>query len=145
MKAVIQRVNSAKLFINNALYSEISKGALILVCVTKSDNEESINNFLNYLQQIKLFENSNSQLAESIVSRNYSILLVSQFTLSGRLISNEWDFSDSAKMNDAKKIYEKLVLALNERCQNKIATGIFGEFMNIVSENYGPVTFIYEE
>lgn len=145
MKAIIQRVNNAKLFIKNELYSEISKGALILVCITKSDNEESISNFLNYLQQIKLFENSNSQLAESIVSRNYSILLVSQFTLSGRLINNEWDFSNSAKMNAAKKIYEKLVFALNECYPNKIATGIFGEFMNIDSENYGPVTFIYEE
>jgi len=145
MKAVIQRVNSAKLFIKNELYSEISKGALILVCITKSDNEESIDNFLNYLQEIKLFENSNSQLAESIANRNYSILLVSQFTLSGKFVDNEWDFSNSAKMNNAKRIYEKLVSALNEYYPNKVATGIFGEFMNIVSENYGPVTFIYEE
>lgn len=145
MKLVLQRVESAKVTVDNNITSSIKKGLLIYVGISKNFNEEKLKYISEKVQKLRLWpDEHNKGFKKNIQEINGEILVVSQFTLHGKVKGNKPDFTDSMEYEKAKEIYEKFVNKL-KGSNIKVETGIFGAKMKVESINDGPITLIVEK
>lgn len=141
MKAVVQRVNSASLYVDDTLISEIQKGFVVYFCVEKGDGEELLEYFTKKISKLRVFEDENGKMNLSLLDVGGEILLVSQFTLAGNVEHGyRPSFTNAEEPKRAERLYLKLAENLNAIIPTK--TGVFGAMMKIVQENDGPVTII---
>lgn len=141
MKAVVQRVNSASLYVDDTLISEIPKGFVVYFCVEKGDGEELLEYFTKKISKLRVFEDENRKMNLSLLDVGGEILLVSQFTLAGNVEHGyRPSFTNAEEPKRAEELYLKLAENLNAIIPTK--TGVFGAMMKIVQENAGPVTII---
>ena len=141
MKAVVQRVNSASLYVDDTLISEIQKGFVVYFCVEKGDGEELLEYFTKKISKLRVFEDENGKMNLSLLDVGGEILLVSQFTLAGNVEHGyRPSFTNAEEPKRAEELYLKLEENLNAIIPTK--TGVFGAMMKIVQENAGPVTII---
>ena len=145
MKAVVQRVKSASVTIDNKLYSQINQGLLILLGVEKNDTEEQADFLVNKIQKLRIFEDENEKMNLSVMDINGEILVVSQFTLAGDCKKGTRPSFDNAKNpQEANELYEYFVSEL-KKSNLQIKTGVFRAMMDVSLINDGPVTFILEK
>ena len=145
MKVVIQRVKSAELFVENKFYSKIGYGLLVLVAVSRDDNQDDINWTANKLVNLRIFNDENNLMNRSISEVDGEIMIVSQFTLyASTKKGNRPSFTRSAYGDFAKKSYLDFIDMVNRIYKFKVKTGIFGADMNIVLNNHGPVTIVID-
>ena len=145
MKALIQRVKKAEVFIDNELYSEIRFGILVLLCVEKGDTKENSSKLAKKLTSLRIFEDDNEKMNKSISEVNGEFLVVSQFTLAGDCKKGTRPSFDKAASPDiAKALYEDFVTELSTY-GNPVKTGKFQAMMDISLINSGPVTFMVEK
>lgn len=145
MKALIQRVKKAEVFIDNELYSEIGFGILVLLCVEKGDTKENSSKLAKKLTSLRIFEDDNEKMNKSISEVNGEFLVVSQFTLAGDCKKGTRPSFDKAASPDiAKELYEDFVTELSTY-GNPVKTGKFQAMMDISLINSGPVTFMVEK
>ena len=145
MKALIQRVKKAEVFIDNELYSEIGFGILVLLCVEKGDTKENSSKLAKKLTSLRIFEDDNEKMNKSISEVNGEFLVVSQFTLAGDCKKGTRpSFDKAASPEIAKALYEDFVPELSTY-GNPVKTGKFQAMMDISLINSGPVTFMVEK
>ena len=142
---MIQRVLSSSLYIEGSLISQIKKGLVVLIGISKSYNVNIIDKLIEKLLKLRIFEDENSKMNYNILEINGEILLVSQFTLyADTKKGNRPSFIQAAHPKNAKPIYNKFLEKLNVALGNKIKTGKFGAKMQVRLVNDGPVTIIIE-
>ena len=147
MRFIIQRVNQANVSIKGKDSSiKIGKGLLIYVGINKNDNEDSLEIICDKLLNAKLFDDEKeARWKESVMSLDFEILIVSNFTLYNNFKGTKPNFNHSMDGTNAKILFEKLVMKLKEKYKDeKIKTGEFGEYMLIDSQNDGPVTIDWD-
>ena len=143
MRAVIQRVNYARLTIAGKVVSEIKKGLLILLGVKDSDTEKEATYFADKLSKLRIFEDENGKMNLSAVDVGAEYLLVSNFTLYGDAKgSNRPSFITAARPEWAEPLYELCVKLLNQKVPTQ--TGVFGAEMFIDMQADGPTTIILD-
>ncbi|MGC8790022.1 MAG: D-aminoacyl-tRNA deacylase [Desulfurella sp.] len=144
MKCLLQRVNYAKLYIDNTLYSQITNGLLALVCFCKNDNKQNIDLMVKKIINLRIFEDSNKKFNLSLKEINGSIMLVSQFTLAADTKKgNRPSFFDAMEPQNASQLYNEMIEEFKKYNINT-QTGIFGASMKIELLNDGPVTIMLE-
>lgn len=145
MKALIQRVKRASVTIENELYSKIDAGLLVFLGVEKADSEENADKLVDKISKLRIFEDENEKMNNSIRDVSGEMLVVSQFTLCGDCKKGTRpSFDAAAKPEDAVRLYEyfvEQVKSLNIPCQ----TGKFRAMMDVELVNDGPVTFLVEK
>ena len=142
MKAVIQRVNSATLSVNDTLVSQIGKGLCVYFGVEKGDGQSLLDYYAKKISQMRIFEDENGKMNLSCLDLGYEILLISQFTLCANCSrGNRPDFFGAEEPSRAKFLYELLGKKLEEK-GIKVSYGVFGADMRIEQGNLGPVTII---
>lgn len=140
MRAIIQRVNYAKLYIDEKLYSEINNGLLVYLGVHKEDKQSDLDYMVRKVTGLRVFDDVNSVMNLSIKDISGDIMIVSQFTLYGDVRKgNRPNYMMSAKGDFAKKIYNQFITEIKKQVNN-VSTGVFGEDMKIEYSNDGPVT-----
>ena len=153
MRAVVQRVNSARVVVDSEVAGEIGRGLLVYVGVARGDTPAEAAWLANKLAGIRLFPGDRTQgdgaegargMERSILDIGGAVLLVSQFTLladtrKGRRPS----FFEAAPPEDAVPLLDTLASELRGR-GIEVATGRFGAHMLVTSENDGPVTIVLE-
>ena len=140
MRVLIQKVKKASVSVNNNLVSKIDSGLLIFVGISNDFNYSKLDYMVRKVLTLKLFDGLN------VVDSKKDILIVSQFTLFGRVSSGtKVDYSKSKNAKEAKPIYEKFVEEIREKSQLKVETGIFQEMMEVNLVNDGPTTIILEK
>lgn len=143
VKAVIQRVKSAELKVDGKLISKIGQGLVVYFCVEKDDDEGLISYFSNKIGNLRIFSDAFGKMNLSVKDVGGEILLISQFTLAGDASHGfRPSFTTAETPERANKIYLLLASELNKTAPTK--TGVFGADMQILQENYGPVTIILE-
>lgn len=145
MKALIQRVNSASVTIDNEVYSQIGFGMLILLGVEKTDDEQNAKNLAEKLINFRIFEDENEKMNKSLLDIKGEMLVVSQFTLASDCKKGTRPSFDSAAAPDiANKLYEEFVKLISGYGL-VVKTGKFQAMMDISLVNNGPVTFLLEK
>lgn len=145
MKLVIQRVDNAKVEVENKTVGKIEKGFLVLLGVAPNDTMETADFLVHKLVNLRVFTDENDKMNLSLKDINGEILIVSQFTLYANCKNgNRPSFEQAAKPEQASQLYEYFV----EQCKKEklnVQTGEFGAHMQVSLVNNGPVTIILEK
>lgn len=145
MRAVIQRVSSASILIENNTYSTIESGYLILLGVETNDTNEDASWLAQKISKLRLFTDSFGNMNSSINEINGEILVVSQFTLHAKTKKgNRPSFIKAAKSKEAILLYQEFITKLDMTTNKKVKSGKFGANMLIESTNDGPVTILID-
>jgi len=145
MRAVVQRVLSAKVLVDSKEISSISKGILVLLGISKDDGEEDISYMVKRISNLRIFEDESGKMNFSVRDIGGEVLVVSQFTLYGDVRwGNRPSFENSAPRNRAEKIYDAFCGQLSSELGKEVKRGVFGAMMEIHLVNYGPVTIIID-
>jgi D-tyrosyl-tRNA(Tyr) deacylase len=140
MRALIQRVAHASVCVNDQITGAIDHGLLVFLGIGQRDSEAQVKTLADKIVQLRIFEDDAGKMNRSLLDIHGEMLVVSQFTLyadthKGRRPS----FIDAAPPALAIPLYERFketVAAYNVR----VASGIFGAFMQVELVNDGPVT-----
>lgn len=145
MIAVIQRVTEATLRIEQAIFSQIGTGFLVLLGIHESDDIEDVNYLAQKISGLRIFSDDEGKMNLDLQQVNGDILLVSQFTLyANTKKGNRPSFIEAARPEKAIPLYEKMIQSLEEKIGKKIQTGQFGANMKISLINDGPVTIMID-
>lgn len=144
MRAVIQRVLNAQLYVDEEEISCINKGCIIFLGIGAEDKEEDVIKLSSKIVKLRIYEDTNNKMNLNIKDYGGEILLVSQFTLYADCYNgNRPSFTGAKEPNEANRLYLMFKDSLiNENLQVK--TGIFGADMKINVMNDGPVTIILD-
>ena len=141
MRALIQKVSSAKVEVKNKTISSINDGLLIFIGIYFNDTLNDIDKLYNKILNIRLFEDKNQF---SVLDVQGEILLVSQFTLcADTKRGNRPSFKSAMEPKSAKKMFDFLVNKF-KNSKLKIKEGKFGETMDITLKNNGPMTIFLD-
>jgi D-tyrosyl-tRNA(Tyr) deacylase len=144
LRAVIQRVSSARIHIEGKEHSRISAGILVLLGVEKEDTAEDAEMLARRIVELRIFEDEAGKMNRSVAEAGGQILAVSQFTLLGDCRRGRRPSFDPAAPPDiARALYERFVQAVGA-LGIPVETGVFQAMMDVELTNQGPVTFILD-
>lgn len=144
MKALLQRVSSAKVTVDSKIIGEISAGWLVLLGVGQGDSESEIPKLVEKILGLRLFSDADGRFNLSIQDTKGALLVVSQFTLYADCSRGRRPgFTQAASPEDAKRLYEKFVEAMRASGL-LVQTGSFGADMKVSLVNDGPVTVMLD-
>ena len=145
MRAVIQRVSSASVSINNIKKSEIGEGLLILLGIENADMQEDIDWLTGKISRLRIFNDENDVMNLSVKDIDGEAIVVSQFTLhASTKKGNRPSYIHAAGPVVAIPLYEKFIESLETQLEKKIDSGEFGAMMDVELINSGPVTIIID-
>ncbi|RZW00086.1 MAG: D-tyrosyl-tRNA(Tyr) deacylase [Rhodobacteraceae bacterium] len=140
MRALIQRVSSAKVEIDGETVGAIGEGLLILACAMQGDTDDAPSRLAAKIAKLRIFRDDAGRMNLSLLDNGGSALVVSQFTLAADTSrGNRPGFSSAADPVIGQHLYSELVREL-ERLGIDVATGKFGADMKVSLVNDGPVT-----
>jgi D-tyrosyl-tRNA(Tyr) deacylase len=146
MRVVIQRVSKAHILINQDREHSISEGMVVLLAVKNGDSETDLDWLVNKCLGLRIFEDDEGKMNQSLLDITGQMLIVSQFTLYGSVKKGfRPSFNRSASPEIAIPIYESFV----KKCrtligEENVKTGEFGADMKVSLTNDGPVTIIID-
>ena len=139
MRALLQRVSEAHVKVDGKKISYINTGLLVFIGIENSDDESDLVWLANKIIKMRLFEDDNGKMNQSIEDIKGQLLIVSQFTLhASTKKGNRPSFMAAAHPDIALPLYQAFV----STCQKQIPTqtGHFGAMMQVGLINDGPVT-----
>lgn len=145
MRAIVQRVKSSELKINNEIYSQIGKGFMVLLGITEGDTLDDVKAMADKIIKLRVFEDENDKMNLALADVGGELQIVSQFTLYADCHhGNRPSFTEAAKPDYAIPLYEAFVDYCEKNVSTKVVTGEFGADMKINLINDGPVTIYLE-
>jgi D-tyrosyl-tRNA(Tyr) deacylase len=144
MRAVLQRVSSARVVVENEAVGEIGPGLAVLLGVEDGDSEKDAFYLAEKTAGLRIFEDGEGKMNLSVTDVGGEILVVSQFTLLADCRQGRRPgFSRAAPPEKANALYEHYVDLLRERGL-RVATGTFQAMMEVSLVNQGPVTMLLD-
>ena len=166
MKAILQRVRWAEVFVDNADRADsadnadrdrgdrgddgekvgrIDAGLLVYVGVLAGDGLQDAEKLADKVAGIRVFQDDQGKLNLCVRDVRGGILAIPNFTLAadtrkGRRPS----FAEAAPPDEAQKLYEAFLVALRGAGCQQVAAGVFQAAMMIRSEAAGPVNVIVD-
>jgi D-tyrosyl-tRNA(Tyr) deacylase len=140
MLALVQRVTSASVVIEDVTVGAIGHGLLVLVCAEPQDSETQADKLLAKLLKLRIFSDAHGKMNHSVQDMRGGLLIVSQFTLAADTSGgNRPSFTNAAPAALGERLYDYFVA--QARAQHPVvATGRFGADMKVHLVNDGPVT-----
>lgn len=145
MRAVVQRVTSARVTVDDRTVGEIGRGLLVFVGVGKDDGNEDVTYLAAKIPHLRVFRGDEGKdIDRSVLDVGGAVLVVSQFTLLGDTRGQRRpSFIDAAPPEQARALYEALVRELRSTSL-QVATGEFQAMMRVELVNDGPVTLLLD-
>ncbi len=145
MRAVIQRVSSAKVTVADEVTGQIGRGLLVLLGIGRDDTQADGQWLAEKLVKLRIFEDAAGQMNLSVADIGGEILVVSQFTLfASTRKGTRPSFNDAAKPDTAIPLYEQFVAQASTALGRPVATGRFAAMMAVSLVNDGPVTILID-
>lgn len=145
MKAVVQRVSEASVTIEGNKVANINNGLLILVGITNDDTKEDINWLSKKINNLRIFNDDDNVMNNSLIDSKGDAIIVSQFTLQATTKKgNRPSYIKAAKPDIAIPLYEEFIHQFEKDLGKKVQTGEFGADMKVALLNDGPVTIIID-
>lgn len=144
MKALIQRVLRAAVFVEGREFSSIGGGLLVFLGVEKGDTADNAAFLAGKLSRLRVFEDASGKMNLSVMDAGGEMLVVSQFTLAADLRKGNRPSFDAAESPEkAQRLYEGFIQGL-KGSGVAVKEGVFGARMRVSLENDGPVTMLLE-
>jgi D-tyrosyl-tRNA(Tyr) deacylase len=144
MKIVLQRVSRASVKVKGEVIASISKGLLILFGAEKNDYDDKVQFLAEKTLNLRVFPDGKGKMNLSCLDIGGEVLVVSQFTLAGDCTKGRRPgFDNAAAPEAAERLYQKFIQQVLDSGL-RVATGEFGEDMQVELINDGPVTFTLE-
>ena len=145
MRAVVQRVTSARVLVGDRVAGEIGRGLLVLLGVARDDTEADAAYTAAKVRELRVFEGSGGKpMDQSVAAAGGGMLVVSQFTLYGDVRRGRRpSFDAAAPPEQARGLYEAFVRELR-LAGIAVSTGEFQAMMQIELVNDGPVTILVD-
>ncbi len=144
MRAVIQRVLSARVSVDEQRVGEIGRGLLVLLGVMDGEEETSARYVAEKIANLRIFPDETGRMDRSALETGAEILLVSQFTLYGDARKGRRpSYVQAAGGPLAVERYEQVRDLLRELGLT-VATGEFGAEMWVEMVGHGPVTILVD-
>jgi D-tyrosyl-tRNA(Tyr) deacylase len=144
MRAVIQRVERARVTVAGAQIAGIARGLLALVAFAPEDSREELEWMARKIVELRIFDDEEGRLNRSLLDIGGQLLLVSQFTLYGDCRKGRRpSYSGAAPSSQAQALFETFVRA----AQHWIPGAQSGQFqanMDVELINSGPVTLVID-
>lgn len=144
MRAVIQRVTSARVRVGDHVVGEINTGLLLLAGVEKDDNLEDVRYISTKVRDLRVFGDADGKMNLSLSDVRGSVLAVSQFTLCGDCRRGRRPSFDAAETPAAARaLFDDLVGEMRALSLD-VQTGEFQAHMDVELVNDGPVTLLLD-
>ena len=141
MKAIIQRVASASVTVDNACVGSVGTGFLVLLGVHESDGEAEAELLASKTAALRIFCDENDKMNLSLLDIGGEALVVSNFTLcADTKKGNRPSFIEAMEPTRADELYRYYCNRLKECGVRRVETGVFGADMTLDIKAVGPVT-----
>ncbi|KAH9900961.1 D-tyrosyl-tRNA deacylase [Cubamyces lactineus] len=144
MRAIVQRVSSASVTVDNEVISSIGRGLMVLVGIGRDDTTADLESLAKQILALKAFsdEQSGAMWKKSVKDIEGEVLCVSQFTLFANTSKGKPDFHRAMASGPSRDLYGSFLKRMGELYRpEKIKDGRFGAMMDVRLTNEGPVTF----
>ena len=144
MRAVVQRVTSSSVSVDEKIIGEIGIGFNVLIGISKEDTLDDLVYIKDKIINLRVFHDENDKMNLSISDVKGELLVISQFTLYGdcRKVRRP-NFMEAQGGEVANKLYEEFI-KLIKTSNLKVETGEFGADMKVQINNDGPVTILLD-
>lgn len=140
MRALLQRVSSARVTVAGRVTGEIGPGLLILICAMRGDTETEADQLAAKIVKLRIFRDAEDKMNLSLRDTGGAALVVSQFTLAADTSrGNRPGFSPAAPPEEGERLYRYFSDRLRVEGAD-VANGEFGADMDVALVNQGPVT-----
>lgn len=144
MRALVQRVSSCAVQVEDQEISRIGKGLLVLLGISRSDGDAQIEFMVNKIINLRVFDDQEGVMNLSLSEVSGELMVVSQFTLYGDARKGRRpSYIRAAAPERAEVVYEAVCEAFS-RHGFIPARGVFGAHMAVELVNDGPVTLLLE-
>ncbi|HHV42985.1 MAG TPA: D-tyrosyl-tRNA(Tyr) deacylase [Clostridiaceae bacterium] len=141
MRALIQRVSSAHVEIEEQIVGSIGQGFVILLGVGREDDSRCCAKLWHKINNLRLFEDDEGKTNLNLDQVAGEVLIISQFTLFADCKKgNRPSFYASAPPEQGELLYDQFVALARASLGNRVATGKFGASMDVHLVNHGPFT-----
>ena len=140
MRALLQRVSSARVSVAGRVTGEIGPGLLILICAMQGDTEAEADRLAAKIVKLRIFKDEADKMNLALKDTGGAALVVSQFTLAADTSrGNRPGFSYAAAPEDGERLYRYFSNRLRSEGV-RVENGEFGADMDVALVNQGPVT-----
>ena len=144
MRALIQRVGHARVSVEGQVSGEIGVGLCVFLGVFPEDTDKDIGWLVEKIINLRIFDDENGKMNISLLDKNGSLLVVSQFTLCGDCRHGRRpSWVRAAEPGFANSMYEKFISAARAKGV-RTETGVFQAVMKVEICNDGPVTLMID-
>lgn len=151
MRAVVQRVASSSVTIDEIVTASIGRGLLILVAIQRGDTEADASWLATKIAGLRVFPDADDKMNLSLadvgttISGEPTAIVVSQFTLfASTRKGTRPSFNGAADPAVAIPLYERFIRELEAVLHRPVAQGRFGAKMQVALVNDGPVTLVID-
>lgn len=142
MIALIQRVNNARVAVDDKTVAAITRGLLVFIGIEKNDTPENADKLRQKILNYRVFPDENGKMNLNLAQINGALLLVSQFTLAANTQKgNRPGFDPAMPPRQAETIFHDFCRETARVYPHTVQWGIFGADMQVSLTNDGPVTF----
>ena len=144
MRAVIQRTIRSSVTSEGTETGRIGAGLTVLLGVGRDDDEKDVVYTADKILNLRIFEDEEGKMNQSLLQKSGEMLVVSQFTLYGDVRHGRRpSFTAAARPDLANRLYEEFVQYV-EKQGVRVATGVFQTEMVVSLDNHGPVTILLD-
>ncbi len=144
MIALLQRVTSASVVVEDIKIAEANTGVLVFLAVQKQDTELTAEKMQQRILAYRMFADDDNKMNKNISEINGDILVVPQFTLAANTNKGlRPNFSSAATPDHGKRLFDYFIDKLKAEYA-RVSSGKFAADMQVHLVNDGPVTFWLE-
>ena len=144
MRAVVQRTMRSSVTSEGTETGRIGEGLTVLLGVGRDDDEKDVVYTADKILNLRIFEDEEGKMNQSLLQKSGEMLVVSQFTLYGDVRHGRRpSFTAAAPPDLANRLYEEFVQYV-EKQGVRVATGVFQTEMVVSLDNHGPVTILLD-
>jgi len=144
MRAVVQRVLRASVYVGEEQIAAIECGLLVLLGVAREDQQEDAAYLARKISGLRIFADPTGKMNFSVLDNKGAVLAVPQFTLLGDCRHGRRpDFTKAARSEEGATLFELFCREL-KTAGLQVKKGRFQEYMHVNLVNDGPVTLILD-
>ena len=144
MRAVVQRVSSASVTVENEVVGNIDGGVVVLLGVAEGDTPKDAEYMASKIANLRIFEDENGVMNRSLLETGGAILAISQFTLLGDCRKGRRpSYVAAASPEAGERLYDAFCEEVRKLGVD-VETGRFRTMMFVSLVNEGPVTLLID-